>query len=76
MAAETLVYLDIYIGDKERHSRERAEYDSTSALLSKNAVIYGLPDSPPDLNEEQQDILRELDVQPFHHLCRQHIHQP
>ena len=76
MAAVTLVYLDIYIGDKERHSRKQAEYDSTSALLSKNAVIYGLPDSLPDLNEEQQDILRELDVQPFYHLCRQHFHQP
>ena len=58
----SLTYLDIYIGDKEIHGREEAAYSATCALLSKNAQIYGLPATPPELSEEQRDILRELDV--------------
>lgn len=56
------VYLDIYIGDKEAHAREEVAYHATSVLLSKNATIYGLPSTPQELSEEQQDILKELDV--------------
>ncbi|THH32575.1 hypothetical protein EUX98_g1624 [Antrodiella citrinella] len=55
------VYLDVYIGDKEAHTREQAAYNATEALLSKNASIYGLPSTPQDLTDEQQDILKELD---------------
>ena len=62
MSAEAPVYLDIYIGDKEAHGLEQTSYDLTLALLSKNAAIYGLPSTLAELNEEQQDILKELDV--------------
>ena len=58
----TSVYLDIYIGSREENARAQAAYDLTFSLLSKNAQIYGLPSSPADLSEEQQDILKELDV--------------
>lgn len=63
------VYLDIYIGHREEHARAQVEYDATSALLAKHAAIYGLPESPADLSDEQQDILQEIDVrrQPSHH---------
>ena len=61
-AMASLAYLDIYIGDKDTYAREQAEYSATCALLSKNAHIYGLPATPPELSEEQRDILRELDV--------------
>lgn len=56
------VYLEIYIGDKDEHDRDKAAYESTAALLEKNASIYGLPLSVELLSEEQQDILQELDV--------------
>ena len=56
------IYLDIFIGNKEAFAQEEAAYDATSALLSKNASIYGLPSVPQELSEEQQDILKELDV--------------
>lgn len=55
------VYLDIYVGHREEHARTQAEYDATAALLAKNAAIYGLPESPADLSDEQQDILQEID---------------
>ncbi|KAI0357029.1 hypothetical protein OH77DRAFT_191754 [Trametes cingulata] len=57
-------YLDIYMGDKDEHDRAQAAYDATAALLAKNAAIYGLPSVPSELSEEQQGILRELDVHP------------
>ena len=56
------VYLDICMGNREEHARAQAAYDATAALLAKNASIYGLPATPPELTEEQQDILKELDV--------------
>ena len=56
------VYLDIYMGDRAAHACAQAAYDATAALLAKNAAIYGLPARPEDLSEEQQDILKELDV--------------
>lgn len=56
------VYLDIYIGDRDTHAKEQSEYDATRVLLSKNATIYGLPASPGELSEEQQQILAEIDV--------------
>lgn len=56
------VYLDVYIGSRDEHATNQAAYDATCSLLSKNAEIYGLPSSPADLSEEQQDILRDLDV--------------
>ncbi|KZT64470.1 hypothetical protein DAEQUDRAFT_747452 [Daedalea quercina L-15889] len=58
----SLAYLDVYIGDQDAHAHAEAEYSATSALLSKNAPIYGLPSTPPELSEEQQDILKELDM--------------
>ncbi|CAL1709140.1 unnamed protein product [Somion occarium] len=61
MSAGTKAYLDIYIGDQEKHNREQTAYDATHILLTKNASIYGLPSSPELLSEEQQDILKELD---------------
>ncbi|KAH8097076.1 cyclophilin-like domain-containing protein [Cristinia sonorae] len=55
------IYLDVYIGDKDAFSREESAYQATRVLLVKNAPIYGLPSSPEELSEEQQDILKELD---------------
>lgn len=62
MSTETNVFLDVYMGDREVHAKEEQEYEATKTLLSKNASIYGLPSSPADLSEEQQQILSELDV--------------
>ena len=56
------VYLDIFIGNREKHAREITAYNSTCSLLSKNAKIYGLSSIPEELSEEEQEILRELDV--------------
>ena len=55
-------WLDIYIGDKDAHTKEQAAYDATNELLRKNYAIYGLPPSLVELSEEQQQILKELDV--------------
>ncbi|KAK7683213.1 hypothetical protein QCA50_013886 [Cerrena zonata] len=55
------VYLEIHIGNKDEHDRDKAVYDATVALLEKNASIYGLPSSAELLSEEQQSILQELD---------------
>lgn len=55
------VYLDIHIGDDAEHARAEREYAVTVALLSKNAAIYGLPATPQELSEEQQDILKQID---------------
>lgn len=57
-------YLDIFIGNQDEHDRAQAAYDATVALLAKNAAIYGLAPSPAALSEEQQGILRDLDVHP------------
>ncbi|TCD68754.1 hypothetical protein EIP91_009900 [Steccherinum ochraceum] len=55
------VFLDIFIGDKDKHAEEETAYNATNTLLAKNAAIYGLPSDPQELSEEQQDILKELD---------------
>ena len=57
-----LAYLDICIGHSDQHALAQASYDATVSLLTKNAAIYGLPSSPSALSEEQQEILKELDV--------------
>ena len=57
-----LAYLDICIGHSDQHAIAQASYDATVSLLTKNAAIYGLPSSPSALSEEQQEILKELDV--------------
>ncbi len=62
MSSDSKVFLDVYIGDRDAHASGQADYEATCALLSKNAAIYGLPSSPADLTEEQQQILSELDV--------------
>lgn len=56
------MFLDIYVGHREIHAKEQAEYDATTSLLAKNAAIYGLPATPAEFTEEQQQILAELDV--------------
>lgn len=55
-------WLDVYIGDRDKHDNAKAVYDATDALLQKNWSIYGLPTSLTELSEEQQQILKELDV--------------
>lgn len=57
------VFLDIHIGDQQTHLRHETAYNATLALLTKNSSIYGFPSTPEELSEEQQDILKELDVQ-------------
>ena len=59
------VFLDVFIGNSEEHAQATAAYDATVALLVKNAAIYGLPQVPSELSEEQQGILKELDVHTF-----------
>ena len=58
----TQVHLDIFIGNGAEHAQAETAYNTTAALLLKNAAIYGLPTSPSELSEEQQEILKELDV--------------
>ncbi len=60
----TQVYLDIFIGNSDEHAQADVAYNATVALLAKTAAIYGLPNSPADLSDEQQEILTELDVYP------------
>lgn len=55
-------FLDIYIGDRELHNEQQANYDATCAFLAKNAEIYGLPTNPSELSQEQRDIVAETDV--------------
>ena len=55
-------WLDIYIGDRDKYDKEKAAYEATNALLQKNYAIYGLPSTLEELSEEQQGILKELDV--------------
>lgn len=55
-------FIDVFMGHRDSYALQQAEYDSTLALLDKNHKIYGLPPSPGDLSEEQQQILAELDV--------------
>ena len=62
MPIPTVAYLDIYTGDADQHARDEQAYVRTQTILSKNAMIYGLPSNPEDLSGEQQQILRELDV--------------
>ena len=56
------VYLDIYIGHREEHEKERTRYEKTVEALKKNAVIYGFPDDPEQLSAEQRESLGEVDV--------------
>ena len=62
MPIPTVAYLDIYTGDADQHACDEQAYVRTQTILSKNAMIYGLPSNPEDLSKEQQQILRELDV--------------
>ncbi|KAG8882079.1 hypothetical protein FRB97_008749 [Tulasnella sp. 331] len=58
-------YLDIYIGDEEVFKAETTAYQVTCNLLKKNATVYGLPDVPNELSEEQREILQDLHPQPL-----------
>ncbi|KAH7924935.1 hypothetical protein BV22DRAFT_1034630 [Leucogyrophana mollusca] len=55
------VYLDVFMGDAEAHASLDASYKHSCDLLSKNAAIYGLPSTPEELSEEQQELLKEVD---------------
>lgn len=63
--SSTNVHLDIFIGNKEQHKLDEAAYLATCDLLANNAAIYGLPSDPQHLSQEQQEILREIDVIAF-----------
>lgn len=65
----TDVYLDVFIGDRDQNAEAQTAYNNTCLLLSKNAKIYGLPELPADLSEEQQDTLKELDVEIHRRHC-------
>lgn len=58
----TSVFLDIFAGDKTQYDASMASYQVTCDLLDKNATIYGLPDTPDLLDEEQRGILQDLHV--------------
>jgi len=53
-------YLDIYIGDEAVYNSQLAAYQLTSSILRKNAAMYGLPDKPEDLYEDQRQLLHEI----------------
>jgi len=55
-------FLDICIGDAEAHVLLSEEYQQTVELLKKHARVYGMPEIPEELSEEQQDILKDLTV--------------
>lgn len=57
-----LIFLDIYIGDRDVHAKQQASYEATCAFLAKNAEIYGFPMLPSQLSQEQRDIVAETDV--------------
>jgi len=42
-------------------------------LLANNAAIYGLPSDPQHLSQEQQEMLREIDVFAFLLLSRRRV---
>jgi hypothetical protein len=56
------VYLQVNIGNKTLYEEQSAAYNHTLNLLEKNSAVYGLPESPSDLSEEQRDILTDLNV--------------
>jgi len=58
----SVAYLDIYIGHKEEHDKEKTRYERTIEVLKKNAVIYGFPDDAEQLSVEQRETLKEVDV--------------
>ncbi|KAF8604425.1 cyclophilin-like protein [Ceratobasidium sp. AG-I] len=53
-------FLDIYSGNREEFDAEINAYDTTVALLRSKASTYGLPVTPEELDEEQQEILSDL----------------
>lgn len=57
-------YLDVYIGNREKHDKEEERYRKTKQVLKRNAAIYGFPDDPERLSVEQQEMLKEVDVLP------------
>ena len=67
------VHLDIFMGDEEQHKLAEAAYLSTCDLLANNAAIYGLPSDPQHLSQEQQVILREIDVIAFSSMLSPHV---
>jgi hypothetical protein len=53
-------FLDIYSGNKGEFEADSKAYATTVALLDSKAATYGLPSTPEDLDEEQQNILSDL----------------
>ncbi|THU96219.1 hypothetical protein K435DRAFT_755110 [Dendrothele bispora CBS 962.96] len=60
----SVVYLDIYSGDKVEYETLNDRYTHTTSLLAKNASVYGLPSSPELLTDEQQEILHDVNKSP------------
>jgi hypothetical protein len=58
----TSAFLDIYGGDRTQYERDLTSYQLCSSLLSKHAEVFGLPEQPELLNEEQKEILLDLHV--------------
>ncbi|KIJ28657.1 hypothetical protein M422DRAFT_189445, partial [Sphaerobolus stellatus SS14] len=54
------VFLDIHIGDEAAYAVSSSAYNRTLDLLKANYEIYGLPERPEELNEEQREILADL----------------
>ncbi|KDQ20002.1 hypothetical protein BOTBODRAFT_383856 [Botryobasidium botryosum FD-172 SS1] len=53
-------YFDIYIGDEAEFGKSLAAYEATSELLARSANIYGLPNIPEELDEEQRGVIEEI----------------
>lgn len=55
-------FLDVCIGDEGSHNEQLEAYNVACELVKKNAKIYGLPESPELLSDEQREILQEIHV--------------
>lgn len=56
-------FFDVCISSSKDHSfytKQKAGYELTASILSQNAVNYGLPGKPEELNAEQREILQRL----------------
>lgn len=57
-------FLDICIGDEASHNEQLEVYQVACELVTKNAKIYGFPERPELLSDEQREMLQEIHVRP------------
>ncbi|KAG8988078.1 hypothetical protein FRB90_002972 [Tulasnella sp. 427] len=58
-------FIDICIGDEGSHNELLESYQVACELVTKNAKIYGFPERPELLSEEQREMLQEIHPAPL-----------